>query len=862
MEMNEELILIAGNIVQPEDPLAQFDAIQAVQRYMRDTSNFGWLLENLHTVEHQYSREIILSHIADHTHNNWGSIDSRFHEHLVQEFFTEIFRDENFTSQSQLLYKIYEIQADMVFQFYPETIPNLFQEIVLVPKQHFYGFLSHFRNSLYPNSSIMRRDIDGIKQTMLDDGSQMLLLETVLKDIEAGVPDAIQAISSLVEWIDISILNSMEIVQKLFSIIQMPGCVEDGLLCFINFFKRPNSPETLAEFISSTDIASALEQILSGEISQKAALNAAELINVMVGPLVQTEIADQFLDSAKFLFQYNDIYVTQKIRPFLAEYVLSHTDSVEDISNLSLEKILAVIEAKQADQDLAMQDPLMLLKASAIVARSISSSLTEQIMTLSSQLDPAENMPGCATLLAALVKSVTNTDPQVEIVQMFRGLLEIDAEIDSSYFIAISCYCKLASPYIKDPANREFAIELFRVGANLAINYDAEINTQYHDYLLDTLTKITNNDPEGVFEIDGINDIICSFISSGQDKLRKMASTLSSKLPPDDRVELYSACLTAFSEQIGELEKPSTTTIHPIFDFIYGMNLTDCDAFKPYLKEFFAATKAIPDQDHTTYLPMYVKAVVRTLGIDGFELFWESLGNLDWSVLGEIADAAIGLENPEDLVRVFDLLIRQIHTLPLKSDKLNQDDDLSFSDFHIKCAQFFMRSGVYQLLNEEGQNEVIGEFSDIISNLEASYSIICEIIDFQDQILTERNIPIMMVNSAILAYIFSKKEKDYNERAQAEELLYKYLNFSRHQIAINREAYVSMVDNAYKDSSISTSIRVEYSEIALIEDDDEFQAKAHEFVEAILQSYKKGKPGAPPPRRQESDDDTPFSSVF
>ena len=858
MEINEDAFLIVGGIIQPEDPLMRLDVLSAINSFSRDVSNLKWFLDNLHGIQHEYTRGVFLGYISDHVHTSWTNIDPSIHEQLVQEFFTSIFEDENFM-KPQFLYKIYQIQADMVFQFYPETMPTLFQEIVSKPKPHLYGFLDHLAISLHSNSSIIFRDIDGLKQHMLEDGSQMLLLETVFNDVEQGIEGSIQAVSSLVEWVDITILNSIEIVQRLFALVQQPATIDGGILCLLNFLKRPNSPDTLAEFISETEIAPTLEQVIAAGVTEKAALNICELIIVLVQPLIHTEVADLFLESAKALLEFDSTNVTSKIVPFLKEYVQNHTENSEAIANMALEKILAVIETHGADQDLALQSPLMLLKATALVA----SSLTEQMMTLSSELDPSENMDGCAAILAALVKAITDNDPQMEIVQMFREILEIEPEENNSYFIAISCYAKLASPFVKDPSNSEFAIELFKVGANAALAFADEISTVYHDYLQDTLMKIASSNPSGVFEIEGIADVICAFISSGQEKLLKIAITLSSQMSAEDRSELYSSCLSGFGEQLGSEDGVSNKTIRNVFDFIYGMNLEDCDAIKPMVGSFLAAAKTFPESNHS-YLPIFVKAAVKTLGAESFELFWDSIGVLDWTVIGDVAEAAIGLEDNDVLLQIGEMLITKLHTVPLKvqSNTPVSDDELSYSDFHIKCALFFIRSGVYPLLNEEMQMSVIGEFSDIISNIVATYEVIGEILDFQDQVLTEKSIPIMMVNSAILAAILNSKEKEYDEKDRAATLLYKYLNFSRHQICICKDAYTKLVDDAYKGTGISPSLIVEYSEIASIEDDDLFKARSDAFVKDALKSYTIGAPQPPalsiPAPAESPEDDSEF----
>ena len=203
--------------------------------------------------------------------------------------------------------------------------------------------------------------------------------------------------------------------------------------------------------------------------------------------------------------------------------------------------------------------------------------------------------------------------------------------------------------------------------------------------------------------------------------------------------------------------------------------------------------------------------------------------------------------NGEVLLQIGEMLITKLHTVPLKvqSNTPTSDEELSYSDFHIKCALFFIRSGVYPLLDEGMQMQVIGEFSDIISNIVATYEVIGEILDFEDQVLTEKNIPIMMVNSAILATILCSKDKEYDERDRAAALLYKYLNFSRHQISICKDAYTNLVDDAYKGTVISPSLRVEYNEIASIEDGNLFKTRCDAFVKDALKTFKIGAP--PPP---------------
>ncbi|EAY19504.1 hypothetical protein TVAG_136350 [Trichomonas vaginalis G3] len=831
--MSEELLLIYGKKLNVDDMDTQMEVFFFVPNFISNAANLGWFLENLHSFKHQYTREVSLGYITHFIHGSWNMINPNLHDDIIAEFFIKIFEDPNFM-QPSFLTKTYDTQADLVHQFYPEILPNIFNEIVKSPKNHLYGFLSAWKYSLYSNSSVFVRNNDAILQKMLEDGSQMLLVETVIKDLESGIDGSSKAFSTLVEWIDSSVLGCLSILGDIMALFQIPEATDSAIMSLTNYMKRPDSLDAIVDFVNSSQIATILGEILTSDCSELKMMHICELINVMVTPIVETDEAEQFLEIAKLLFLQN-VKISNLITDFIRLFAKSHPDYVDVIANATLEKLLEIIQSDRPDKDLEMQSPLKLLKSLSLTT----SNLQQEFITLSSGISPSENIDGCAALLACLTDIVPN---EPEIVAMFNGLLEIESNIESPYVIALGCYAKMAIPFIRKPENIDFTLQLFEKCAQTVIMLEEANATHIDDYLFKVISIVCKLYPQGVFNIENFEQIIFAFVISGRAVLLDAARSVSNQLPPDSRVIVFSACANHFAEIFSDLTKLQNDSITPIFDFIAGMNLSDCDqSVYKLLANFISAVKEIPDQNKL-YLSSYAKAAVHVLGTDGFPLFWDMLGMIDWEVFASIADAAVSLSNQDDIKTIGHLIISKLTTVPTGNESPihSSDNQDMYKQFHISASLFFIKSNCFHLLEEDDQKAIICLFSDVVSRYVADYSVISEIITFENSILTPENYDLMVVSSATVARIISPEPKEADEREMAADLLRKYFAFSRHLALIDRQLFVDGASGACQGSSSCQPKRQEYAEIACIEDENEFNTRVEQFISEAMETFVLG----------------------
>lgn len=831
MEMSEELLLIYGKKMNCDNLDVQMEVFFFVPAFLNNVNNLDWFLNNLHGFKHPYSREISLGYVTQFIHGSWNMINPALHEQIVTEFFTNIFNDPNYMLPA-FLPKIYDTQADLVHVFYPDVIPNIFQEIVKYPKEHLYGFLNAWKYSLYQNSSVFIRNHDLILQKMLEDGSQMLLIQTVIGDLDKNVSGSTKAFATLVEWMDSSVLSCLSILSGIMSLFQIPSAIDYGIMSLTNYMKRPDSIDAIADFLNSSQIVGIINNIISNSCSEQTAMYICDLLNAMVLPIIHTDEAIQFFDIAKVLF-LSSVKISNKISDFLEVFARTHPESAGDIANATLEKLLEIIKSERPDKDLEMVNPLKLLKSIT------TENLAQDFITLSSQISPSENIEGCAAILACITDIINN---QPEIVTMFNAILDLDASTESPYVIALGCYAKISIPFIRQANNIEFALNLFNRCAQTVILLHQESVSHIDDHLLKVISIVCKLYPEAVFNIEGFEDFIVAFITSGKALLLEAARSVSNQLPVEARNEIFVACANHFGEIFGDLTTLNNDSITPIFDFIAGMNLDSCDqAVYATLAEFITAAKSLPDANKL-YLSPYARAAVHVMGTEGFPLFWDMIGVLDWEVFASVAEAAVNLSNPEDIATIGRIIISKLTTVPTGNElPIHSSDSCEmFKQFHTSAALFFIRSNCFNLLEDGEKQQVICLFSDVLARFDATYAVVAEIITFENTILSPENYQLMVVSSATVAYILSPEQKEFDERNSAADLLRKYFAFSRHLAMIDRSLFLDCTSGACQGSVLRPAKRQEYSDIVCIEDDAEFAARVEAFIAEAMETFVVG----------------------
>lgn len=834
-KLSEEFLLIAGNIIQVEDDMLKFDAIFEVHRLMVHQDIFLWFLQRLHEFEHPYTRGIAIGKIADIIHTSWNNISPELYDQISEEFFNSIFTDPNY-DRPDLRLKIYQIEADIIHQFYPERWPTFFSEIVQVPKPRLYGFLAQFNISMYSNASIMFRDNSKLQQSMLTDGSQLLLLQTVLNDTANNEPGAATAISNLVEWIDQSIIYNLGVIQTFFNLLDEEDTCEEAILCILNFIKREHPVDQLSDFIEETGIAERLLTIVQQPVSVSVSKNIAEIVE----HFASLDLGEPFYEIGKILFMSENVEVNGKATEYIRAYAAEHEESIEEIAELSLTKILQVIENPTAEQDILIKKPLSILTSLAAAG----ASLSDNLLSIAKEVDYEENMAGCAAIIAALMlffQDSKDIDSLISVVNTFEHLLEIPPPYNFSHLSAISNYATLSKPLLNKPECTDFAISLFEQCVRVASNYDLALGNENIENIFQAINLIAKYHTENVLQLDEIAQILNCFIESKDRILLQTANFIISALDESERAEKYEECLNYFLECIQEdAENSNKNCFSPIFEFIGEMNLSDCDALIPEVTEFFEQTNEIIAADRSAYA-LYVRSSVKILGTDAFRFFWDSIKSIEWEAFTAIAEASLTIDDQEEILIITNVLLEKIRTVPLSQQKNRprNNESLMAEEMYIACVRFFMRSGVFPLLDNNGQHSVIRAINDVISTLMPSYELMTEIIVFMDTIITPENLELTLVHSNLLTLMLSPRKKPSADREACKALTEVYIDFSHKQAMMNPAVFVNSADRAYT-GQLPTTMRMDYFVTVATEDPVEYEQKKAQLIELILASYDLG----------------------
>lgn len=836
MQINEEIILIASRKIPENENVTLLDALTILGEFQQTDLSFLWFLENLHKFQHNATREVAIGEIEKKLNDTWMSVNPNLYSSLIAEFMENIFLDKNFCTNA-FLYKIYNIQALIIQQLYPSFHPDFFHTLIKYPKDRFYGFLRAFNHSMEQNSSIMLKDPERIKSATLENGSQQLLVQTILNDISNGVEGSYSALGTIVEWIDQDLITSSGIIGILFQHLNSLKLADDGLISLKNYLKRNHPLDILADFIRSTPIIQALTNLVNSDISNITSKNICELLKVLVLPLIDTPLAINFLEIENTLFMKPWFNVCADAADFLGKFFDFHREFAENIVDSCLTKLTETIKTPSPEQDLVLKKVISVVTSLSQKELTLSTILLE----IASQIDPVQNPEGCATILTAISEvdfSNDSTEHLIQVLNLFRPLLSVRLPIKSVHFIAIANYSKLMIPIILKNNYVESALELFKTCSLVALNVSLDTREITTEYLLNSLMEISKNFSKRILSIDGIIDIVVELIKSKIPELLLTASHVLYVSNAQIREEIYISSLKQFLEVISDAKlSTNIKLLKAQYCFISNMNFLDINSdFNSILKDFFSNVKEYVNKN--TY-SNYVNASIKTLGVDSFQFFWDDLKYLDKKVYIAIAKVAQLLEKVEDRCHVALLLLDYSHSISLSEyrSRSRSDDEITNELFYSACLEFFIKSDVFHHLEFERQKEILFLVGETVSKTILSYELIIDVTLFLNCAANEQTLPFMLFLCKNLGLIFSHRPKPKKDIEKAKEFLHRILCLSRKQLKINPNLFFRTTEKSYRGSQISAALRLEYIRCASCESDEEFERRAAALENEMLKTY-------------------------
>lgn len=721
--LSEELIVLCHNREALRNNDDALNALTTLKK-ANDYPSFEWCLKNLHNFQTNEGRVFAIQNIYDFVSSSWHQIPESIYPLFIEELFTKIWQDPNFQDKSYHI-TIFKTQNLAIYGLYPKYWPNFFDFLLDSPKPILYGFLSSFNYSVYDRASTSRRNIVGLLNSCLKDGSQVKILQVVINDVLNRVENASKSLISTVEWVDLSLLLNSDLISLFIQLLSQSDTCKTGLNIFISIFHRPLAQDFLYELVNGLQLTNIIHQIVAGsEGDKEIIILCSQLLFTAYSKLVSSQLSSLFelISNVAELSMNLFMFPIEKSTTFNYRLLMSIFTYYPLFSTryfpMLITKISSSIALNSEDADSITQTSLKLFFNSANTS---GIDVIPHLISLSSGLNPNENIVETATLLAAL-KMVFFTQNEKEnnltasFAQMFSPLLSVQPPFLPAHFVAMSNYLQLIQPMLHE-FDPNFRAQFFIKCIELVMTKEC-INSAKSDRnnLLEGIYEVCKANPELISAIPNVKEMLPSFVQTGEISLIKSASLIVSTLTAEERFQFYSQILQFFAvylnfSTVNQTEKvPESSNYYDQFIISYDSRtlsvlhfwiLAKCDdliQLKPALIEFFTIFyNEKNDIVNTEELFHYFcEASVKALGTDAFPIFWNTSNYMnDFECATIIIRASFDLlKNPpfDEKVSLIFQLMNNVFGLKNHSSRIMMmsDEVIQKNDFYETSAKFLL----------------------------------------------------------------------------------------------------------------------------------------------------------------------------
>ena len=690
VELSEELILVSKGEI-PEPPgLSVVSALTWIDRLSLRVDSLHWCLSNLHSLRHECCREFAVGLIDSFVAKNWNEIPAEWYGLLVSELFANLFCDRDFQAPP-FLHKIYKVQAVVASRLYPRVWPDFFRVLVTAQSAHLFGFLSEFNLSLYDRSD---DDLREFENATLVDGSQELVLTTIITDVVNGNSEACEALASTVEWMDFNLLLSEHYLERFFQMLEHEHSLVHGLRILTHIFRKSMASEVRLELVESSDLAGRLELVLHKTKDADVCECMANLVLASARPIVYHEVSLKFVTVAMNLYSLPLLNVTSTIKVFLDALLESFPKIAGTLLDRLLNKIQDTIALRSESTDQILTFSLSLLLQAC---SKVDESVVDQFVSLLQRIDQVENVVGIATLLSSL-KAVLElndkTELRIRIATLCVPILRIPPPYGPPHFIAVTNYGLLVEPCFHS-LDHGLIAELFCQSVRLVMGNETTTENSFERAsLIEMVNMLCTNHPQLLLQIPGVEKAILSFIHSGGAELLSSASSMLRYVEPNARMQMYHHSLQVFAERL----KTSPRSPSFVIAFLSPINLRGCEKFAPELLSFVEHLQG-PCLNDTALYSSFVEAATSALGPSVFPVLWNQKELLilpeNAVFVVEAAESLIGLPSQDARFgQVCELILATIEThLQREEEQLwhvNSDEEVVTRRFCEAVVKFLV----------------------------------------------------------------------------------------------------------------------------------------------------------------------------
>lgn len=619
MELSEEIIIVAknGRNIGEYDML---DCLNFLAKVKNKPEYITWLVSNLHLFQEPISREFALGDILSNL-KSWVHVPEQLYPSLIQEFFIDIFNDENY---GLVEYEpvILHIGCVLCHTLYHQFWDIIYQSILSYPNSRFFNFVNYFGLSMSENYMIYQRDIPEFQQFLLINGAQVTLLQKTLNEIINQTDRASKSLSSLINWIDLSLFLDNEILQLIVTLLNQPNTMVDAIITLKSVFSRKTIPiDVLCDILKGFNFKDIFENIAEGNWENNVFIEISSLIETIVIPISSYPIVQDFISPVLTLYLKDDPKVTfsmNKVIYELLNYYSSDENLLSTLLNLVIEKLFKTVGLGLEQADLILGHALALLMRIQSYTRV---SLIEYLSQFFDKID-TNNVQLCATFLTALNPLLERLEGNKEI-RMFISdkfvpvIMKINP--DPSSYRAISALSVIVYPLLQD-SDPTLIVQFFLILCQIMLNGQVPLTNSFKREIEEMIVKISQNFPEILGQFPEVHQMSHSLVGCMDDKLVESSSYIIALFDHEERVLLYSEIISMFYSRLNGLKPQEACSL--IIKFMQHMNLEGCESIKDQFFEFTAFFRNfIP---HSS-LGKYIKLMIDLCGLDCLAQIWPDL---------------------------------------------------------------------------------------------------------------------------------------------------------------------------------------------------------------------------------------------
>ena len=887
-DITEELLLIYQDRKSSTVKINEDDSlflISRVSKFLSSLESFYFDLEHLPEIENERLREFLIANLHKHILHDYVAISIQsdypaVKEALLNILFEAIPGDERFTSNKAIMVAVSKTQASLIINLYKEDMDASGELILNIcqyspSRELIYDLIEQLSSFIIDKPSVIAYDFPAIIQHMALDGSQNCLLQVVINGVKDCEIRSIEALSSLMMWVDINLLNSIDCLNMINSLLQEENkfVKKAAFMCLKSFFTRENEPADLKQLaIDFKLIDQCLSFVSLEESDDKDLLIISQLLNVMYDALPNDgDLVPGFfkiggtLSVMICLNTWNEIQ--KEIFVFLNKFLVDHPENAEEVVEIGLKNCKSICEIVPQDYDILFTNALKLIQIGLKVIPDEPRTVINIIQPLLQQIHDKNDTQQAAVALSGISNfNFVTDDDRVFLCELFQPLLTIDNEEELktlAHAIAVNSFITIATKFYYQIGDEGIEPSRQAFMALISIlHINSSWDTEYGEKAVKTLQRLLRANIEPIVSIlvetEKIQQVVSELLSVGKSPYNELLSTIFNSLPIEIKGDIITIIMTKLSEflesTIPDIKNERSefndyvNNMEQSLDFIRNLNynglpetVRDGLMFDYFNKAFQICLVLINDGHRQDVLSSYILSSTKVLGPVAFPLFLEYLAenptgsNENFAAIAE-AGCSLNPESEEDsryISMILDLImpfyLRDQFDFDKKSSSISIDTSSSSKEF-LTYTSLFLVPLFDSFIPDDVKEQVFLNIIKSVSQLIQPEHILVPILEFLTANVENALTPLMTSYKSFQA-IFSNDSGFYFPGESIMHPLFCFITLHRLLISHDNN-YVTKIEDDLQ--SAQAIVKNKYMQLIKMPD-SEIQPHVEELA-SIIQS--------------------------